>query len=352
MEHIVVYCYGVCEPEGKIWDSGLVIDRSAIADGGALKVCEKDSRLKVCDIPYDRAQKIVALENAGMIEVAVECAGPIRRKELIRAVVAIDVKADLGESPRTILEPRLYAAFREGKSGSELRAFLDGISGEFRNNPQPFSACLAYWMLWGRLGLSDEYDPVIILPKRLNPEGIDAIKARGKREGQAPCYLSLAPEDVREDIVRRLVGYQVEIHTDREPEFDYLEDEFSFVVTVKNPNSGGEDLELEFAGEFTVFFGACHTHYESDVERYEGWFLEEVFGVLSGEVSALSAWRGDKWFGSVFVKKPLHRDMGFDELLSHLEPFPAEFKKELVQSGGYIKVRNWIPEKSFDVECD
>ena len=350
MEHIVTHCYGVREPEGKVWNSGLTVDRSSMSDSGVLKVFESGSGLKVCDIPYNRAQKIVALERAGKIEIAVECVGPIRRKELTRTVIAIDAKADLCESPRTILEPRLYKAFREGLSGSELRTFLDGISSEFQNNPQPPSACLVYWMLWGRLGLSDEYDPVITRPKRLNPEGIDAIKARGKREGLADCYLTLAPEDVREDIVRRLSGYKVVIHTDKEPEFDYLDDEFCFVAGVKNPNPGGEDLELEFAGEFTIFFGACHVHYETDVERYEGCFLEDVFDILSGEVSAVSAWRGDKWFGSSFVKKPLRKEMGFDELFALLGHWPAEFKKELLQPGSRIKVRNWFPEKSFDIE--
>ena len=131
---------------------------------------------------------------------------------------------------------KLRDALMNDVRGEELRILLDGISAEFNSRPRPSEGCLVYWLLWGRLGLEDENDPVLVRERRRHPEGIDAIKERGRREGLSTNYLTLGPEDVREDILKRLAGYKYAVHTETDPEYDYLESEFDFVVEVANPN--------------------------------------------------------------------------------------------------------------------
>lgn len=40
--------------------------------------------------------------------------------------------------------------------------------------------------------------------------------------------------------MKRLAGYKVTVHTETDPEYDYLESEFDFVVEIANPNQGGK----------------------------------------------------------------------------------------------------------------
>lgn len=231
----------------------------------------------------------------------------------------------------------------------ELRILLDGISAEFNSRPRPSEGCLAYWLLWGRLGLEDENDPVFVRERRRHPEGIDAIKERGRRDGLSPNYLTFGPEDVREDIVKRLAGYKVDVHTETDPEYDYLESEFDFVVEVTNPNAGGESLELEFADEFTIFFGGTHVHCETNVAEYEGYFLKKVMQILEGKVSSVSAWVGDQWLASAFTGRMLSPDVGWEKCLALFKHLPAEFVQRLKSPDSLIKVVNWLPHKSFQV---
>ena len=95
-------------------------------------------------------------------------------------------------------------------------------------------------------------------------------------------------DEVRADLLRRLAGHQIEIHSKAERKFDYLPDEFAFVIEVKNPFPGGIDLELEVADEITLFFGSWHAHYAFNLEEYEWEFLEGLQGFLAGKTSVIS----------------------------------------------------------------
>lgn len=60
---------------------------------------------------------------------------------------------------------------------------------------------------------------------------------------------------VQEDLLAALSSQHVTVHTNEEPDFDYMENgDVAFVV--KNPHNE-ENLLIELGGEFSVFFGSC-----------------------------------------------------------------------------------------------
>ena len=64
---------------------------------------------------------------------------------------------------------------------------------------------------------------------------------------------------VQEDLLAALSSQHVTVHTNEEPDFDYMENgDVAFVV--KNPHND-ENLLIELGGEFSLFFGpVSYTH--------------------------------------------------------------------------------------------
>ena len=66
---------------------------------------------------------------------------------------------------------------------------------------------------------------------------------------------------VQEDLLAALSSQHVTVHTNEEPDFDYMENgDVAFVV--KNPHND-ENLLIELGGEFSVFFGLWHGQYKA-----------------------------------------------------------------------------------------
>ena len=72
---------------------------------------------------------------------------------------------------------------------------------------------------------------------------------------------------MQEDLLAALSSQHVTVHTNEEPDFDYMENgDVAFVV--KNPHSE-EDLLIELGGEFSVFFGLWHGQYKAVEYDYD-----------------------------------------------------------------------------------
>ena len=65
---------------------------------------------------------------------------------------------------------------------------------------------------------------------------------------------------VQEDLLAALSSQHVTVHTNEEPDFDYMENE-DVAFVVKNPHND-EDLLIELGGEFSLFFGLWHGQYK------------------------------------------------------------------------------------------
>ncbi len=90
---------------------------------------------------------------------------------------------------------------------------------------------------------------------------------------------------VQEDLLAALSSQQVTVHTNEEPDFDYMENgDVAFVV--KNPHND-ENLLIELGGEFSVFFGLWHGQYKAVEYDYDR-MKKDIAAILEGNAGALS----------------------------------------------------------------
>ena len=163
--------------------------------------------------------------------------------------------------------------------------------------------------------------------------------------GLSPRYIGVYPMDVKDDVAEWLRGWESVEHTMAEAEWDYLE-ENDYAIEVKNPAPGGEPLVLEFAGDFTIFFGGWHAHYFSYIYDYEEIFRREAEDLLNNRKCAVVLYDNeDHWHGAALSKKALTKDCGLDAayaVLGNKNKEPWRLDK-----GGRIEVNYFDPTKSF-----
>ena len=121
---------------------------------------------------------------------------------------------------------------------------------------------------------------------------------------------------VQEDLLAALSSQHVTVHTNEEPDFDYMENgDVAFVV--KNPHND-ENLLIELGGEFSVFFGLWHGQYKA---------VEYDYDLCPEKVSA---------------------DADMEKLLERCWQ-KQEPKEKLLAQGGRVELLYWDPaeNKSF-----
>ena len=129
---------------------------------------------------------------------------------------------------------------------------------------------------------------------------------------------------VQEDLLAALSSQHVTVHTNEEPDFDYMENE-DVAFVVKNPHNE-ENLLVELGGEFSVFFGLWHGQYKA----------------------ALSLYADGRWQGSALCPEKVSADADMEKLLERCWQ-KQEPKEKLLAQGGRVELLYWDPaeNKSF-----
>ena len=116
---------------------------------------------------------------------------------------------------------------------------------------------------------------------------------------------SRIPSAVQEDLLAALSSQHVTVHTNEEPDFDYMENgDVAFVV--KNPHND-ENLLIELGGEFSVFFGLWHGQYKAVEYDYDR-MKKDVAAILAGNAGALSLYADGRWQGSTLCPEKVSAD--------------------------------------------
>ena len=147
-----------------------------------------------------------------------------------------------------------------------------------------------------------------------------------------------------------LNGYEVSVHSNADEGYDYLEDN-DLMLVVKNPYCD-ETLDIELAGEFSLFFAGWHTHYFTYEYDYEE-MKKDIIGLLNGDIGALVVNTSEGWLCSTLYKKDV------DHLTDEIQLFKESIHhKETVDKflrlGGRINIVYWNPADtiSFDVVAE
>lgn len=135
------------------------------------------------------------------------------------------------------------------------------------------------------------------------------------------------------------------VHTNEEPDFDYMENE-DVAFVVKNPHKE-ENLLIELGGEFSVFFGLWHGQYKAVEYDYDR-MKKDVAAILAGNAGVLSLYTDGKWQGSTLCPEKVSADADMEKLLERCWQ-KQEPKKKLLAQGGRAELLYWDPaeNKSF-----
>lgn len=116
---------------------------------------------------------------------------------------------------------------------------------------------------------------------------------------------SRIPSAVQEDLLAALSSQHVTVHTNEEPDFDYMENgDVAFVV--KNPHND-ENLLIELGGEFSLFFGLWHGQYKAVEYDYDR-MKKDIAAILAGNAGALSLYADGRWQGSALCPEKVSAD--------------------------------------------
>lgn len=151
----------------------------------------------------------------------------------------------------------------------------------------------------------------------------------------------------KDDLVQLLNGYEVSVYSNSDEGYDYLEDN-DLMLVVKNPYCD-ETLDIELAGEFSLFFAGWHTHYFTYEYDYEE-MKKDIMGLLKGDIGALIVNTSEGWLCSTLCKKEVNHLTDELQLLKTSTRHEETIDK-FVKLGGCIKVVHWNPADtiSFDV---
>ena len=147
---------------------------------------------------------------------------------------------------------------------------------------------------------------------------------------------------VQEDLLAALSSRHVTVHTNEEPDFDYMENaDVAFVV--KNPHNE-EDLLIEMCAEFSVFFGLWHGQYKAVEYDYDR-MKKDVAAILADKACVMSLYAEGKWQGSALCTEPVTANADPLELLKRC--WKAEKPLEsLLKDGGQLQLLYWDPTQN------
>jgi len=152
---------------------------------------------------------------------------------------------------------------------------------------------------------------------------------------------------LQEDLLAALSSQHVTVHTNEEPDFDYMENE-DVAFVVKNPYND-EDLLVELCGELSVFFGLWHGQYKAEEADYEK-MKKDIAAILAGNAGVLSLYAEDHWLGSTLCPEKVAADTDIAKLLERCWE-KQELKEKLLAQGGRVELLYWDPaeNKSFTI---
>ena len=127
---------------------------------------------------------------------------------------------------------------------------------------------------------------------------------------------------VQEDLLAALSSQHVTVHTNEEPDFDYMENE-DVAFVVKNPHNE-ENLLIELGGEFSVFFGLWHGQYKAVEYDYDR-MKKDIAAILAGNAGVLSLYAEDHWLGSALCPEKVAADADVAKLLEAQQDAPAQY---------------------------
>lgn len=155
-----------------------------------------------------------------------------------------------------------------------------------------------------------------------------------------------ATNSKKEELLKLLKNYSVEVHTRVDTGYDYLE-ENDIVLIVKNPYSDN-DMDIEMAGEFTVYFAEWHAHYFSYENEYRT-MLKDIQNIIDCKACILKVSSTKRWLGSTIINENVIKTSDKMSLILKVVN-QSEFLNEIKDIGGKLQLNYWNPELNLEID--
>lgn len=165
----------------------------------------------------------------------------------------------------------------------------------------------------------------------------DKAMVAGKNPVNICCDEIEYPYKKKDEICGLFSGYKIIEHTNAEPDYTYLEDD-DVILEIVNPYRD-ENLFIELAAEFTLFFGDWHCHYFADEEDYCE-MKKDALALVNGEYGVLGLYAEGKWLGNTLLKEKVSDSTEPWTLIDKMN-FPEEFLQKIRTKGASIPVDYW-----------
>ena len=155
----------------------------------------------------------------------------------------------------------------------------------------------------------------------------------------------LSPSSKKSDLLAFLepFGYPIAVHTDQEPEHDYLSPG-GLEIEVVNPG-GDENLYFMLEDEFTLCFAGWHAHYFAYESEYSA-LKEDAKAILENKKAALSVFSAIRWLGSTLTDTEFSYRLDESELMKQAVSH-QEFLDEISLKGGRLQAIYWNSDNSY-----
>lgn len=119
-------------------------------------------------------------------------------------------------------------------------------------------------------------------------------------------------------------------------------------ITILNPYSDSK-MFIDLEDEFTLTYGAYHSHFFADTGEYEE-MVKEIQGLLKNEICSAALYYGTdkKWLGSTSIPKD-DINKPFKEIFSFVMK-KKEFKSKLRSYGGEVQYIFWNPSDNRTIQ--
>jgi len=148
--------------------------------------------------------------------------------------------------------------------------------------------------------------------------------------------------DKKEELCNLLMNYLYEIHQKDDGEYRYLNDG-DICITVINTDDDNKKIYLDLQEEFTLSFGAFHSHYESFQYGYDD-LVTDLKGILENRIGAASIYHHYEgklnWLGSLMISIEEAETKTVKQVFHHVF-HTKDFWNDLEQYGGEVWYEFW-----------
>lgn len=156
-------------------------------------------------------------------------------------------------------------------------------------------------------------------------------------------YDDINPVDKLQEIQTFLTGYEIQVFTNKDKEYEYLEDG-QYCITLKNAN--GNPLYIDLTDEFTLTYQDWHSHYGSfygsDKEEYK-YMLNDLRGLLNNTSYIFSIYSTNRWECSELIDYEL---TSIPDIKRKIESRGKELIHRIKQDGAEVRLSFWDEVKN------